>query len=266
MNPDLHDISVQGLRGLAGLCRESHPALPSSLHAIRQVIGTTQVASISGWLDDLRREGWTGLQTARLFEAVIEARRQSDGPLGAFDLVLSGPELIGVPTRDTSAVIHSLIAESQEEVLLVGYAVYGGRVLFEQLANRMAVSPNLDVRFYLDISRRHNDTSLSDEIVRRFARDFVTQQWPWTNRPKVFYDPRSLDAGPTRSSLHAKCVVVDRRVALVTSANFTEAAQKRNIEVGVLLRHDPTVRRLAAYFEGLQSAGVLRECRLPAVG
>jgi phosphatidylserine/phosphatidylglycerophosphate/cardiolipin synthase-like enzyme len=38
------------------------------------------------------------------------------------------------------------------------------------------------------------------------------------------------------ASLHAKCVIVDRSRALVTSAHFTDAAQRKNIEVGGRLR------------------------------
>ena len=38
--------------------------------------------------------------------------------------------------------------------------------------------------------------------------------------------------------MHAKCVAVDGERALVSSANFTERGQDRNIETGVLL-HDP---------------------------
>ena len=46
--------------------------------------------------------------------------------------------------------------------------------------------------------------------------------------------------------LHAKAVVVDDRAAFVTSANLTEAALDRNIEVGVLSRE----RTLAAAWPG----------------
>jgi phosphatidylserine/phosphatidylglycerophosphate/cardiolipin synthase-like enzyme len=52
-------------------------------------------------------------------------------------------------------------------------------------------------------------------------------------------------------------VVVDRSRALVTSANFTDAAQKRNIEAGVDLRHKPTAERIADYFRGLIATGQL---------
>jgi phosphatidylserine/phosphatidylglycerophosphate/cardiolipin synthase-like enzyme len=77
--------------------------------------------------------------------------------------------------------------------------------------------------------------------------------------PELFYDPRSLDVESTkRSSLHAKCIVVDRRVTFVTSASFTEAAQTRNIEVGSLIRSERFAERLAWHFETLISAGLLK--------
>lgn len=61
-----------------------------------------------------------------------------------------------------------------------------------------------------------------------------------------------------RSSLHAKCVVVDWRVALIPSAHFTEAAQTRDIEIGALIRCERFAGRLANHSDGLVRAGVLR--------
>jgi phosphatidylserine/phosphatidylglycerophosphate/cardiolipin synthase-like enzyme len=55
---------------------------------------------------------------------------------------------------------------------------------------------------------------------------------------------------------------VDRSRALVTSANFTDAAQRKNVEVGVDLRYPPAAARLADYFLGLCSAGQLAGCPL----
>jgi len=52
--------------------------------------------------------------------------------------------------------------------------------------------------------------------------------------------------------------VVDGRVALVTSANFTEAAYHRNIEAGIIVRHPLFVERLHGYFKALQTSGNLR--------
>jgi phosphatidylserine/phosphatidylglycerophosphate/cardiolipin synthase-like enzyme len=58
--------------------------------------------------------------------------------------------------------------------------------------------------------------------------------------------------------MHAKVVVIDRRKALVTSANLTARAQAENIELGLLVDHAPTSQRIAAYFDGLIATGVLR--------
>jgi phosphatidylserine/phosphatidylglycerophosphate/cardiolipin synthase-like enzyme len=64
-------------------------------------------------------------------------------------------------------------------------------------------------------------------------------------------------------ALHAKCVVVDDRMAFVSSANFTEAAQQRNIEAGVLMTNPQFARSLRTQFEVLVSHGLRR--RMPAL-
>jgi phosphatidylserine/phosphatidylglycerophosphate/cardiolipin synthase-like enzyme len=77
--------------------------------------------------------------------------------------------------------------------------------------------------------------------------------------PGLYYDPRSLEIDyDRRASLHAKFIVIDKEQAFVSSANFTEAAQTKNIEVGVLLRSPPFACRLAGHFQALAEHGTLR--------
>jgi phosphatidylserine/phosphatidylglycerophosphate/cardiolipin synthase-like enzyme len=81
-------------------------------------------------------------------------------------------------------------------------------------------------------------------------------------RPTVYFDPRTMSANPSsRASWHAKCVLVDDRVSFVTSANFTEWAQLRNVEAGVLVRNAHFTRQLRAQFDALVQASLVR--RLP---
>src|SRR5690242_6053164 len=63
-------------------------------------------------------------------------------------------------------------------------------------------------------------------------------------------DNRQLDPSK-RASLHAKCVVVDEEQAFVSSANFTEAGQTKNIEVGVHLVSRQFAERVVQHFESL---------------
>jgi len=66
----------------------------------------------------------------------------------------------------------------------------------------------------------------------------------------------SGQATPIRSSLHAKCVVVDNEYVFVSSANFTEAGQERNIEVGLNIRKPWLAERLTLHFKRLHEYGL----------
>lgn len=261
----LHRLTTASLRDFAALCRQRPGTNQPSTNSLNQLVGNELGLQLAQCIRGLLDQGWRTEQVAAVADVLADERRDSSTSALGYDLVLSGPEAHGVPTRDTSAVMHALLAEATEEVLLVGYAIHNARRLFEPLARRLAREPHLRVWCCLDIRRPFNDTSLADGLIRRFARDFVTLHWPWEPKPEVYYDPRSLDApGTHRSSLHAKCVVVDQRAALITSANFTEAAQERNIECGLIMRHGPLVERLHRYFKTLCESQQLRRCELPA--
>jgi phosphatidylserine/phosphatidylglycerophosphate/cardiolipin synthase-like enzyme len=110
---------------------------------------------------------------------------------------------------------------------------------------------DLDVTLLLNIQRWHGDTTATDELVIRFAERLWRHDWPGDRRPAVFYDPRSLEPTGSEGVLHAKAVVVDEEVAFVTSANLTEAAFDRSIDVGVLPRDRALAASLARHFRVL---------------
>ena len=247
----LHNLSLATLRSLAvGLSR----------HALAQVVGL-QAPAVHENLEGLIKQGMSPGLIALMLEAIAETRERAADPQLLFELVLSGPEVAGVPTADTAATLQTLIENAHMEILLVGYTVHNGKKLFRRLAERMDAVPTLRVMFCLDIARKPTDTSQANEIVWRFAREFTAKHWPGSRLPEILYDPRALaERWEDRASLHAKCVIVDRRTAIVTSANFTEAAQRKNIEAGVLIRYEPFVTRLSAYFEALRNSGKFLAC------
>jgi phosphatidylserine/phosphatidylglycerophosphate/cardiolipin synthase-like enzyme len=262
MTQALHALSTPGLRALAASLRSGPLSLGVSRHAVAQIVGPI-ATEVEACLHSFRDVGMSAAQIALVAEAIADAREKTVDPAKIIELVISGPDVPGVPTSDTAATMRTLIGEATQEILLVGYAVHNAQSLFAPLAAKMAASRALRVVFCLDIARRPGDTSLDSEIVRRFAREFREKHWPSPDVPQLFYDPRSLsESAEHRSSLHAKCVVADRCAALITSANFTEAAQHRNIEVGLLVRHGALVGRLASYFEGLIDSGHLLSCAL----
>jgi phosphatidylserine/phosphatidylglycerophosphate/cardiolipin synthase-like enzyme len=59
-----------------------------------------------------------------------------------------------------------------------------------------------------------------------------------------------LAEGPA-GVLHAKAVVVDDEAVFVTSANLTEAALDRNIEIGLLVSRPALAASVSSHFRGL---------------
>lgn len=258
----LLQLPVSLLTALAASLETGPLAETLTLVGVRGIVGDI-APDVMDALRGLSADGFEPRQTATFLRGLAAAAAATPKPSQLFDVVLSGPAVPGVPTADTAAVMNTLLTHAEREVLLVGYAVYNGKKLFEPLAARMRACPDLTVTMCLDIRRPHGDARPAAEIEAAFAREFRERHWPWPQTPRLYFDPRSLESGLERASLHAKCVIVDRSIALVTSANFTDAAQWKNVEAGVEIRHRPTVERLANYFGGLIHLGVFREFRLP---
>jgi phosphatidylserine/phosphatidylglycerophosphate/cardiolipin synthase-like enzyme len=201
-------------------------------------------------------EGWSREKISTLLNLqLLDRRRRPDG----FSWVMTGSTAPELPSRDTGVIFRSVIEAAEREILLVSYALYKGRELLAPLHQKMIDTAGFRVRMILDVSRPRGDTSLASQIIARFKNDFLTRNWPGEPWPLVFYDPRGLETEPQRKAVvHAKCVIADDHLAFVTSANLTEAAQEKNVEVGVLIESHEKVRQLKAYFEGLIEASLLK--------
>jgi len=155
----------------------------------------------------------------------------------------------GKDARDTRVLLKQLFASAQESVLIAGYSFDHGKELFAPLHDAMTAR-GVRVRFYINIEQERGQTIVAAEAVDRQVRGFLDENWSFGDPvPEVFFDERILTAG-IYASLHAKCVVVDERLALVTSSNFTERGQRRNIEVGVLMEDQGFASSLVANFRG----------------
>ena len=246
-------LSDTDLRELAAALKSRRVSAPYSELQVSRILSSQLAPAVTASLKELSTLGFGDEQIATMSEMLLHDRseRQTEPSI---DLVTSGPEASGIANRDTAVVVRELFAHAEESVLVVGYAVYQGQIVFESLAERMEHLPNLDVRMFLDISRPVNDPTPSEILVSSFVQRFRGSQWPQGKRlPAVFYDPRSIDdENPVRSSLHAKCVVVDSEQLFVSSANFTKAGQERNIEVGLRIHSPWVAQRLMRHFKLLQ--------------
>lgn len=202
---------------------------------------------------ELENTGMTGSSAAAWIRLLEEAESKDLKP----DLVWSGPEISGLHARDTRRVYEELVSSAKRSLWASTYAFFDGPKAFGHLGNAMDSTPDLDVTILLNIQRSWGDSTESGELVRRFADKFWVDDWPGVRRPKIFYDPRSLDIGKPGGVLHSKAMISDDETLFVTSANLTEAALDRNIEVGVLLRDRTLALNLSSHFQSLIDKGLL---------
>jgi len=254
----LVQLSDNQLRELATALCSGRINLSCSALSMRRYVDSEVALNISSDLRNLEAQGFTSNQAALLFETILRDRQQRKVTENAFDLVVTSPKSSGILIRNTGTVVRELFEQAEHTVLVAGYAVYQGRYVFQSLATKMSERPELQVRLFLNIPSKLHDFALPKEMVRQFFKRFREQEWPVDHRmPELFYYLPSLDRNLKKQScLHAKCVVVDCKSVLISSANFTEAAQNRNIEVGLSVRSSQLAQKLTAHFEMLLADGL----------
>lgn len=222
--------------------------------AVRSAVGGD--AAAVGVRDALNRLNDQGIP-GRAVALALEAASRSVADTRRSELVWSGPEVPGLHARDTRRVYEELVASAERSLWISTYAYYDGPQAFKSLAARMQAVPALQVTLLLNIQRGPRDTDPPEQLVVRFAKRLWDHDWPGSREPAVFYDPRSLEPHTPGGVLHAKAVIADEEAAFVTSANLTEAAFDRNIEVGVLTRDRALAASLVRHFGTLIERGLL---------
>ena len=256
-------LSESDLRSLAAALRSGRIAAPYTPVAFQRFISAKQANAIAEEFQLLAENDFLPKQIALAIDLIAKDRSRRPLTDEAVSLVTTGPESYAVLNRDTAVVVRDLFAGAEQRVLVVGYAVYQGRRVFQALADRMRDIPCLAVRLCLDVRRDPADTTHPTDVVRRFALRFWESEWPEDRpRPEAFYFPSSLhEESQRRASLHAKCVVVDGQRVFISSANFTDAAQNRNIEVGLLIESTSLASKLTCHFDVLIAEGQLSPLR-----
>jgi len=240
--------SAATLRAVAAALRNGQLSVPLSPLAIQRVAPSCPETAAHE-LMRLCDEGMQAAHLALLMEAMAKALEAQLAC--AAELVWTGPESSVSHSRDTSVVIAELFRSATKSVLVSTFIVHQADVVFKPLAERMAEVPGLRVELFVHVGRENRDTRHESEILREFVTD-LRQKWPGPTRPLLYYDPRSLSLNAReRATWHAKVVVIDDETAFVTSANFTEWAQQRNVEAGVLVKNAEFAKQLRQQFEAL---------------
>lgn len=216
---DLSAFAAADLEALAAALSAARLAWPPSALDLRAQ-GLQSVSAVAQTLGDLDRPA-----ALAVVQAVLAERRAAKSP----ELVWTGPEAKWSGARDTAVVLADLFDSAQQSVLLVGFAFDHGKTLLAPL--HAAMSRGVACRIFAEAAG---------------ANTFLADHWPFG--PPFPSVHRFVPEAGVFASLHAKCVVVDAARVLVTSANFTDRGQTRNIEVGILLEDSRLAGTLEAQF------------------
>lgn len=266
----LPGLGPTALDDLASALEAGRLRPPFTRSAVRRHVPEAAADATLHELSTLESQHFTPPQTALLLRTLARERRHQQQSSERLELVWSGPDAPGTSPRDTAVVIRDLCNAARRSVLIANYsfdrahegeALQHAQSLWRPLAAAMDHHPQLAVRIFANVERK-DDARYPDRdaafFVNRFRHHFTAHLWPGKRLPDLYYDPRSLHPDPTqRAILHAKCVIVDESRVFLTSANFTQAGQQRNLEAGLLLQDPALARDLTAQFDALARAAVL---------
>jgi cardiolipin synthase len=166
------------------------------------------------------------------------------------EAVWTGPRDGTVGLRRTEQVLLEMIAAARVSIWVIAFAAY--RVPLIAAALQAAMARGVRLRLVLEDPEVSEGKVTFDPLPALVAAGLGSAEvfvWPLDQRP--------LDGRGRHGTLHAKGVVVDDRMAFVTSANMTEDALNINMELGVALQVPLAARQIGDQLRSLVSRGVL---------
>lgn len=167
----------------------------------------------------------------------------------AVELLWTGPDSL-MPTRRMEQAVLDLIRTSESRVLLVTFAAFRIDALIQELGK--ALNRNCKVLLVLE-SRTDSESQLSFDALQAFSDlppGANVYYWPIENRP------RNSSGRPAK--LHTKCAVGDNTL-IVGSANLTDDAMSRNMELGIRLDGGDAANNVWNYYHELIKNSVLHK-------
>jgi cardiolipin synthase len=156
------------------------------------------------------------------------------------ELLWSGPSPANqIPARRIDQALYDLITNAKHEILLVTFAA----AKIERLTGELLKAAQRGVRIRLILEfEQSSEGQLSYDALKAFPSALVSAaevyHWP--------VEKRERNQAGKPGKLHAKVAVIDNAV-LVSSANLTDDAFNRNLELGVMM-HNPSLRETIAQY------------------
>jgi len=169
------------------------------------------------------------------------------------EILWSGPINGLFPVRRFDQVLYDLIQASTKRILLVTFAATKIERLCDHLS--IALLNGITISLILE-AETESEGQLTHDAIAAF-KPIISQGC------NVYYWPlerRERNPAGRPGKLHAKCAVVDSK-AIIGSANLTDDAFKRNLELGLLLNDPSMAEQIFNHFMTLIQNQVLKRVK-----
>jgi cardiolipin synthase A/B len=178
---------------------------------------------------------------ALIFSAATAVEgKHHDDPL--IELVWSGPHNFAFSMRRTDEALLHLIASAQHTLYLSSYVFYQFDSLQQALIG--AIEREVSVNLFLEIDKLKNLERFNRMIPKNYQTSLSIFTWPRVSQTSM------------QGVFHAKVVISDNRRLLVSSANLTESAMLKNIELGLLVTGGDYAGQARQIFDVLIAEGI----------
>lgn len=217
--------------------------LPTTNNSDLAFLATDTIKKASGLMS------WESLSWALKTTYASHRRSQAEQHI---ELLWSGPSPADqIPARRIDQALYDLIAHAKREILLITFAA----AKIERLAGELLKAHQRDVRIRLILEfEQSSEGQLSYDAIKAFPPTLV-------KAAQIYYWPvekRERNQAGRPGKLHSKLAIVDDS-ALVSSANLTDDAFNRNLELGVLVRNPVFLRTAIEHVHTLIADGTF--CR-----
>jgi phosphatidylserine/phosphatidylglycerophosphate/cardiolipin synthase-like enzyme len=216
--------------------------LPTTNNADLAFLATEVIKQASGLMS------WESLSWTLQTSFASYQRSQAEQHI---ELLWSGPSPAEqIPARRIDQALYDLIANAKREILLVTFAA----AKIERLVSELLKANLRGVRIQLILEfEQSSEGQLSYDAIKAFPADLV-------KAAEIYYWPvekRERNQAGRPGKLHSKLAIADDTI-LVSSANLTDDAFNRNLELGVLVRNPVFLQTTREHIHTLINDGTFR--------
>lgn len=163
------------------------------------------------------------------------------------ELVWTGPVTPFVSARRTEQALLEVISTAKKSLFITSFVAYKVPSILSALSESAA--RGVRIAFLLESAKSFGGSLEVDLIAATKKSLPACEFFYWAVKDHGFEDGK----------VHAKIAIADEEICLITSANITQYAMEKNIEVGVLLRGGTYVKNLAKHLWTLIDLGIVQE-------